>query len=75
MSGVISAISAVAGLASSFMGGSPKASGSAANSEVDNSAASARKARSQLLETAGASSGDPLAAGSVGGGTGTIFGN
>lgn len=74
LAGIGTAASVASGI-SSIMGGAPKASGSAATSEVSNSANQAASARSLLLETAGGSAGSTLQPGQVGGNKNTTFGN
>lgn len=85
MSGVVSAIGTVASVVSAGVGvanvlggggggSAPQATGKAATSKIDESADRNRKARSQLLATAGGSAGETLSPGQVQAGN-TLFGN
>lgn len=72
MGSIVKAIGNIVGAV--LGGGAPKADGGAATGQVDTAAANAAKARSQLLETAGASAGSPLQPGQVAK-PDTVFGN
>lgn len=69
-----SAVSAGSSIYSAVSGGASKGSADAATSEISGAADKARKARSQLLETAGGAAGTPLQPGEVKP-TNTVFGN
>lgn len=71
------AASLIGGLLGNLIGGTktPKVNTEAATQPINDAASKARKARQQMLETSGGINGDQLAAGQVGGSTGTVLGN
>lgn len=70
------AVTAATSIAKAVSGdGAPKSNPAQANGVVDAAGTQAAKARSQLLETAGATAGDPLAPGEVSNNSGNVLGN